>query len=74
MIGRKGYGDKDEILMTFLDVRHYGVLGLSAEPGGGADLRLPAKAVGVGEAEALHDGVDCRPDFGRIRVTWGIED
>ena len=70
MVGSEGYGDEDEVFMALFDVFHDSVGGLGAKPGGGADLRLPAEAVRVGEVEALHHGVDGGGDFGGIGVSY----
>ena len=69
MIRRERDGHEDEVRLALFDVLGDGVGGLGAEPGRGADLRLPAEAVGVGEFEALHHGVDCGGDFGGVGVS-----
>lgn len=70
MVAGKGDGDEHQIGLAFLDVALHRVAGLGAQPGGGADLRLPAEAVGVAEAEALHHGVDGGADFRWVGVAW----
>ncbi len=70
MVAGERDGDEHQVGLAFLDVALHRVAGLGAQPGGGADLRLPAEAVGVAEAEALHYGVDGGADFGGVGVSW----
>ncbi len=70
MVAGERDGDEHQVGLAFLDVALHRVAGLGAQPGGGPDLRLPAEAVGVAEAEALHYGVDGGADFGGVGVSW----
>ncbi len=72
VVGGEGDGNQDHVLVALFHVRGDGVGGLRAEPGGGADLRLPAEAVGVLETEACEDGVDGGGDFGGVGVAWRV--
>ena len=68
VVAGEGDGHEDQVGLALGHVVRDGVGGLGAEPGGGADLRLPAQTVGVAEGEALHDGVDGGGDFGGVGV------
>ena len=68
VIAGEGDGDEQQIGLALGHVGRDGVAGLRAQPGGGADLGLPAEAVRVREAEARHDGVDGRGYFGGVGV------
>ena len=68
MVAGEGDGDEDQVRLSRGDVVGYGVGCLRAEPGGRADLRLPAEPVGVGVVQARHYGGDGGGDFGGVGV------
>lgn len=74
MVGRKGNGDQNEILLALGNVSLHSVGRLRAQPRRRADLRLPAEAVWVTELESVHDGIDCSGNLSRIRITYKILD
>ena len=68
MVAGESDWDEDEVCLALLHVVGDCVAGLRAEPGSGANLGLPDKAVGVAVGEASHYGVDGGGNFGGIGV------
>jgi hypothetical protein len=64
----EGNGDQQHVCLALLHQALDRVRCLCAQPWLRADLRLPHKTVLVLHAESLHDSVDGRSHFGRVRI------
>ena len=62
--------NKDQIGLAFLNIGLNRITRLSTKPCRGADLRLPAETVRVGEAKTGHHSIDGRGHFSGIGISW----